>query len=55
MKELIERYFDTPEKKAKLYLLVTIAQIWAVIAMMIGIGILIYYVLRGVDILGVMI
>ncbi|MFP3872007.1 MAG: hypothetical protein ACLFVL_03910 [Candidatus Aenigmatarchaeota archaeon] len=55
LKELIERYFETPEKKAKLYLLITFAQIWAVIAMIIGIGILIFYVMKNLGILGVMI
>jgi len=55
VKDLIEKYFDTPEKKAKLYLLITFAQIWAVIAMIIGIGILIFYVMRNLGILGVMI
>lgn len=55
MKNLIERYFDTPDKKAKLYLLITIAQIWAVIAMVIGIGILIYFVMKNVGILGIVI
>lgn len=51
MKNLIERYFDTPDKKAKLYLLITLAQIWAVIAMVIGVGILIYLLLKNTGIL----
>ncbi|MEF8873610.1 MAG: hypothetical protein V5A88_02940 [Candidatus Thermoplasmatota archaeon] len=55
LKSLIEKYFDTPEKKAKLYLLITFAQIWAVIAMVIGIGVLIFYIMRDLGILGVMV
>ncbi|MFO7991580.1 MAG: hypothetical protein R6U61_04695 [Thermoplasmata archaeon] len=43
MKELIERYFDTPEKKAKLYLLITFAQIWVVIAIVLGVIFFIYF------------
>jgi len=53
LKSLIEKYFDTPEKKAKLYLLITFAQIWAVVAMIIGVGILIYYIMKNLGILGV--
>ncbi|MFW6176296.1 MAG: hypothetical protein ACOC40_01215 [Thermoplasmatota archaeon] len=45
MKNLIEEYFDTPEKKAKLYLLITIGQIWAIIAIIIGVVVFIWYYL----------
>ncbi|MGM0405673.1 MAG: hypothetical protein ACQEQM_05985 [Thermoplasmatota archaeon] len=51
MKDLIEKYFDTPDKKAKLYLLITIAQIWAVIAIVIGIIVFIFVLLRNMGIL----
>ncbi|MFO7791991.1 MAG: hypothetical protein R6W73_03295 [Candidatus Saliniplasma sp.] len=46
MKDLIEKYFDTPEKKAKLYILITIGQIWAVIAMIIGIIVFVFILFR---------
>ncbi|MFW5927704.1 MAG: hypothetical protein ACOCSL_00780 [Thermoplasmatota archaeon] len=45
MKNLIEEYFDTPEKRAKLYLLITIGQIWAIIAIVIGVIVFIWYYL----------
>lgn len=51
MKKLIERYFDTPDKKAKLYLLITIGQIWAVIAMVLGLIIFMYFLLVDIGVL----
>ena len=55
MKNLLEEYFNTPEKKAKLYLLITIGQIWAIIAMVIGLVVFLYFLLKDVDIFGVVI
>ncbi|MEF8835344.1 MAG: hypothetical protein V5A76_04235 [Candidatus Thermoplasmatota archaeon] len=52
---MIEKYFDTSEKKAKLYLLLTIGQIWATIAIIIGFIVFVYFLLDNLGILGVMI
>ncbi|MFW6304931.1 MAG: hypothetical protein ACOC1V_04065 [Candidatus Saliniplasma sp.] len=51
MKDLIEKYFDTPDKKAKLYILITLAQIWAVIAVVIGIIVFIFILFRDLGLL----
>lgn len=51
MRKLIERYFDNPDKKAKLYILITIAQIWAVVAMVIGLILFIYFLLTDMGVL----
>jgi len=51
LKELLKRYFDTPDKKAKLYLIITLAQIWAIIAMVIGFIVFLYYLLKGLNVL----
>lgn len=47
LKKLIEAYFDTPERKAKLFLLITLGHIWAVIAMIIGVIVFLYLVLKN--------
>ncbi|MFW6064474.1 MAG: hypothetical protein ACOC8Y_02750 [Candidatus Natronoplasma sp.] len=52
---MIEKYFDTPEKKAKLYLLLTIGQIWATIAIILGFIFFAYFLLRDLGMLGVMV
>jgi len=52
---LIEKYFDTSEKKAKLYLLLTIGQIWATIAIILGFIVFVYFLLRSLGVLGVII
>ncbi|MFP4001996.1 MAG: hypothetical protein ACLFSM_01165 [Thermoplasmata archaeon] len=52
---MIEKYFDTSEKKAKLYLLITIGQIWATIAIVIGFIVFGYFLLKNLGILEVMI
>ena len=48
MKKLIETYFDTPDRKAKLYLLITLGHIWAIIAMIIGFIVFAYIVLKNI-------
>ncbi len=51
MKKLIKKYFDTPEKRAKLYLLFTLAQIWAIIAFVIGIIVFVYFLIKDLGLL----
>lgn len=51
MKKLIETYFNTPESKAKLYLLITIAQIWLVISIVIGLTIFAIFLLKDIGVI----
>ncbi len=51
LKKLITTYFNTPERKAKLYLLLTIAQIWAVIAMIIGVVVFAFLLLKDMGVI----
>jgi len=50
LEDLIKKYFDTPDKKAKLYILITIGQIWAIIAMIIGLIVFIFLIFRQIGI-----
>ncbi|MFO8109799.1 MAG: hypothetical protein R6U17_04680 [Thermoplasmata archaeon] len=51
MKSILERYFDTPDKRTKLYLLITFSQIWATIALVIGFIVFLFLLLRELNIL----
>ncbi len=51
LKKLMETYFNTPSRKAKLYLLFTIAQIWAVIAMVIGVLVFAFFLLKDMGVI----
>lgn len=51
LKGLMERYFDTPDKRAKLYLLLIISQIWATVALVIGFIVFLFLVFKELNVL----
>ncbi len=50
-KGLWQEFLDSPDFRAKIYLLITIGQIWAVIAIVIGVIFFIYLLMREIGVL----